>query len=77
MNAQQGSATSAAFRSTRNPPIVNGETMKPSLNFLPASKLAEMIRTGETTSRQAVDGDHRHDAATRHACRWTTVGPRS
>jgi amidase len=29
--------------------------MKPSLNFLPASKLAEMIRTGETTSRQAVE----------------------
>ncbi|MEQ1700094.1 MAG: amidase [Ilumatobacteraceae bacterium] len=29
--------------------------MQPSLNFLPASTLAEMIRTGETTSRQAVE----------------------
>ena len=29
--------------------------MKPSLNFLPASKLAEMIRAGETTSRQTVE----------------------
>ncbi len=29
--------------------------MKPSLNFLPASKLAEMIRAGEVTSRQTVE----------------------
>jgi amidase len=44
LTAQQGSASSAAFSSTR-----------PSLNFLPASKLAEMIRAGETNSRQAVE----------------------
>ena len=31
------------------------ETMKPSLNCLSASKLAEMIRAGEITSRQTVE----------------------
>jgi amidase len=48
-------ANSATFNSPCTLFCVNGAFMKPSLNFLPASKLAEMIRAGEVTSRQTVE----------------------